>query len=323
MNIDGASILVTGGAGLIGSATIDVLLRRYAPKRIVIVDNLTRGRMSNIEPALSDPRVQFIQGDVRDASLMNRVARGMDAALHLAALRIIACAANPREALEVMCDGSFNVIDAAKRAGVRRLVAASSASVYGMAQSFPTAEIHHPYSNDTWYGTTKLLLEGLCRSYHAMFGLQYVAMRYFNVYGPRMDTDGKYTEVLIRWMERIEAGLPPVILGDGTQTMDFVYVDDVARANVLALQSDATDEVFNIGSGTETSLCDLASALLRTMRSEMRPEFQGARKVNPVRRRLADVGKAERALGFKATVQLEDGLSHLVEWWRSTIPAEL
>jgi UDP-glucose 4-epimerase len=314
MDIDGASILVTGGCGLIGSATIDLLLRDHSPARIVILDNFSRGTLTNIAAALKDPRVTLIRGDIRNATAVNEAVRGVDAVIHMAALRITACAAEPRTALEVMCDGSFNVIEAARIAGAR-VVAASSASVYGMADAFPTSEDHHPYNNQTWYGVSKVMLEGLLRSYHAMHRLPYVALRYFNVYGPRMDTHGKYTEVLIRWMDRIAAGEPPLILGDGRQTMDFVYIEDVARANVLALASDLSDEVFNIASGTETSLRSLAAALLRVMGSELRPEHGQQRAVNPVRRRLADTTKAARQLQFTARIGLEDGLSRLVEWW--------
>jgi UDP-glucose 4-epimerase len=314
MDIDGASILVTGGCGLIGSATIDLLLRDHSPARIVILDNFSRGTLTNIAAALKDPRVTLIRGDIRNATAVNEAVRGVDAVIHMAALRITACAAEPRTALEVMCDGTFNVIEAALIAGAR-VVAASSASVYGMADAFPTSEDHHPYNNQTWYGVSKVMLEGLLRSYHAMHRLPYVALRYFNVYGPRMDTHGKYTEVLIRWMDRIAAGEPPLILGDGRQTMDFVYIEDVARANVLALASDLSDEVFNIASGTETSLRSLAAALLRVMGSELRPEHGQQRAVNPVRRRLADTTKAARQLQFTARIGLEDGLSRLVEWW--------
>jgi len=160
------------------------------------------------------------------------------------------------------------------------------------------------------------MLEGLLRSYHAMYGLPCVAMRYFNVYGPRMDLYGKYTEVLIRWMDRIAADQPPLILGDGMQTMDFVYIDDVARANVLALGSNVADDVFNVASGVETSLNDLVATLLKVMGSELRPEYGPERSVNPVSRRLADTAKAQRLLGFKAVVDLEDGLSRLVDWWQ-------
>jgi UDP-glucose 4-epimerase len=216
-----------------------------------------------------------------------------------------------------MCDGSFNVVEAARLAGVKRVVAASSASVYGLADSFPTREDHHPYNNRTWYGASKVMLEGLLRSYHAMHGLPYVAMRYFNVYGPRMDIHGKYTEVLIRWMDRIANGQPPLILGDGLQTMDFVYIDDVARANVAALRADCEDEVFNVASGCETSLAELASALLSVMGAQgLVPEHGPERSVNPVPRRLASTEKAERLLGFRSQVGLHDGLSQLVAWWR-------
>jgi len=315
MDIDGASILVTGGCGLIGSATIDLLLRDYSPARIVILDNLSRGTLTNVATALKDPRVTLIRGDIRNATAVHEAARGVDAVIHMAALRITACAAEPRTALEVMCDGSFNVIEAARAAGAK-VVAASSASVYGMADTFPTRENHHPYNNQTWYGANKVMLEGLLRSYHAMYGLPYVALRYFNVYGPRMDTHGKYTEVLIRWMDRIAGGEPPLILGDGRQTMDFVFIDDVARANVLALASDCSDDVFNVASGTETSLRDLAVALLRVMDSHLRPEYGPERAVNPVRRRLADTTKAEEQLDFKARIALEEGLLRLVAWWR-------
>jgi UDP-glucose 4-epimerase len=316
VKLDGAQILVTGGCGLVGSTTIDLLLQHHRPARIVIFDNLHRGTLANVERALTDPRVTLVRGDIRDVAAVREVTAGMDAVIHMATLRITACAAEPREALEVMCDGTYNVAEAAVAARVQRFVTASSASIYGLADQFPTREDHHPYNNRTWYGASKIMLEGLLRSFNDMYGLPYVALRYFNVYGPRMDIHGKYTEVLIRWMERIAAGEPPLVLGDGTQTMDFVYIDDVARANILALASDATDEVFNVGSGTETSLNELAAALLRVMHSGVRPEYGPERSVNPVRRRLADVSKAARVLGFRAQVGLEEGLRRLVEWWR-------
>jgi UDP-glucose 4-epimerase len=317
MKIDGASILVTGGCGLVGSTTIDLLLRDHSPARIVILDNLDRGTLANVEAALKDRRVELVRGDIRDAAAVHEVMRGTDAVIHMATLRITACAAEPREALGVMCDGSYNVVEAAQAAGVEKVVAASSASIYGLADIFPTREDHHPYNNRTWYGASKIMLEGLLRSFNDMYGLPYVGLRYFNVYGPRMDIHGRYTEVLIRWMERIAVGEPPLILGDGTQTMDFVYIEDVAQANVLALQSDVRDEVFNVGSGTETSLNELAGALLRVMDSDLEPEYGPERKVNPVSRRLADTSKAERLLGFRAQVGLEDGLARLVEWWHA------
>jgi UDP-glucose 4-epimerase len=243
--------------------------------------------------------------------------KGIDVVFHQAAIRITQCAEEPRLALEVLAEGTFNVLDAAVKAGVKKVVAASSASVYGLAEVFPTPETHHAYNNRTLYGAAKVFDEGLLRSFNDMYGLNYVALRYFNVYGPRMDIYGAYTEVLIRWMERIAAGQPPIIFGDGTQTMDFVFVEDIARANILAATNDASDDVFNVASGTETSLNDLAKALMQVMGVNLEIEYGPERKVNPVPRRLADISKAERVLGFKAQVSLQHGLGRLVDWWRT------
>ena len=317
MKIAGSTILVTGGAGLIGSTTIDRLLAAGDPARIIVYDSLSRGSAANLEQALSDPRVTLLQEDIRDRVTLGRAMRGVDAVIHMAAIRITACAAEPREAFDVMCAGSYNVVEAAHAAGVRKVVAASTASVYGLADDFPTTERHHPYHNRTWYGASKVMLEGLLRSFNDMYGLPYVALRYFNVYGPRMDTHGKYTEVMIRWMERLDSGQRPLILGDGTQTMDFVYVEDIARANVLALASDVSDDVFNVASGRETSLRELAALLARIMGRADDVEYGPERKVNAVPRRLASTAHAERVLGFRAEVPLEDGLERLVRWWRN------
>src|SRR4051812_13085584 len=244
---------------------------------------------------------------------------------HLAAIRITQCAEEPRLALEVLVDGTYNVFEAAAQAGVRRVVASSSASIYGLAEQFPTTERQHPYANDTLYGAAKVFNEGLLRSFHAMKGLDYVALRYFNVYGPRMDVHGLYTEVLVRWMERITEGKPPLILGDGLQTMDFVYMGDIAKANMLAAASDKTDVVYNVASGSETSLLQLAEMLLRVMGSELGVEHGPVRAVNGVTRRLASTDLAREELGFEAEIDLEEGLTRLVEWWqaeRHGLPAE-
>ncbi|MFT5776433.1 NAD-dependent epimerase/dehydratase family protein [Hyphomonas sp.] len=319
MNLDGAKILVTGGCGLIGSTTIDEILATSSPKKIVIFDNLVRGSMQNVAEIMKDPRVELVKGDIRDAKAVMEVTSGMDAVIHMAAIRITACAAEPREAMEVMCDGTYNVIEAAQKCDVQKVLAASSASVYGMADTFPTTEEHHPYNNRTWYGASKVMLEGLLRSFNDMYGLNYVSTRYFNVYGPRMDIHGKYTEVLVRWMQRIAEGVPPLILGDGKTSMDFINIEDLARANVLALRSDVSDEVFNIASGVETSLNELAAALMKVMGADpvMVPEYGPERSVNAVARRLADTSKAEKMLGFKAEIDLEEGLKRLVSWWQA------
>jgi len=308
---------VTGGAGTIGSTLVDQLVQGGASE-IVVLDNFVRGRRQNLDWARANGNVTVVEGDVCDSSLVEELTEGIDLVFHQAAIRITQCAEEPRLALEVLVDGSFNVIDAAAKAGVGKVIAASSASVYGLAERFPTDEQHHPYANDTLYGAAKTFNEGLLRSYHAMAGLDYVALRYFNVYGPRMDVHGVYTEVLVRWMERIAAGEPPLIFGDGAQTMDFVCVPDIARANLLAAESDATDAVFNIASGVETSLQELAETLLRVMGSGLSIEYGPERAVNGVTRRLADTAAAERELGFSAEIDLEQGLTQLVEWWRAT-----
>ena len=310
-------ILITGGAGLVGSHIADLLVRECNPE-IIILDSFVRGRRENLSWALANGHVQIVDGDIRDPKQLRELMQGVDLVFHQAAIRITQCAEEPRLALEVLADGTFNVLEAAVAAKVRKVVAASSASVYGLAEEFPTVEKHHPYNNRTLYGAAKVFNEGLLRSFHEMYGLDYVALRYFNVYGPRMDIYGAYTEVLIRWMERIAAGQPPLILGDGTQTMDFVYIEDIARANFLAARADVTDEVFNVASGVETSLNDLASTLLKVMRSDLRPEYGLARKVNAVPRRLAETGKARQDLGFEAQVPVEEGLRRLVAWWQAS-----
>ena len=313
--VRGQRCLITGGAGTIGSTIADQLLADGAAQ-VTVLDNFTRGRRRNLAGALASERLRLVEGDIRDRRQMAQVTAGMDLVFHQAAIRITQCAAQPRLALEVLVEGTYNVVEAAAVAGVRKVIAASSASVYGLAQSFPTAEDHHPYANDTLYGAAKTFNEGLLRSFHAMRGLDYLALRYFNVYGPRMDIHGLYTEVLIRWMERIAAGRPPLILGDGTQTMDFVFTEDIARANLLAAQSEATGQVLNVASGTETSLTELAQALLRAMDTDLPLEFGPARAVNSVTRRLADVRLAATTLGWKAETSLDDGLRRLVAWWQ-------
>ncbi len=311
----GARVLVTGGAGTIGSTIVDQLLARDVGE-IVILDNLVRGRRANLTKALASGRVDLVDGDIRDRDLLAKLMAGTDVVFHQAAIRITQCAEEPRQAVEVMVDGTFDVVEAATAAGVGKVVAASSASVYGLAEEFPTTEDHHPWANRTLYGAAKAFNESLLRSYADMYGLNYVALRYFNVYGPRMDIHGVYTEVLVRWIERIADGVAPLILGDGLQTMDFVYVEDVARANLLAAEADVTDRVFNVASGVEVSINDLAEALLSVMGSDLEPEYGPARSVNAVSRRLADTSRAEEGIGFVAEVPLDEGLRRLVAWWQ-------
>jgi UDP-glucose 4-epimerase len=313
---EGQRYLITGGAGTIGSTIADQLVQAGAAE-IVVLDNFVRGRQENLAWAREHGTIRVVEGDIRDRELVRSLCDGIDVVFHQAAIRITQCATEPRLAVEVLVNGTYEVVEAAAECGVRKVVAASSASVYGLAERFPTPESQHPYDNNTLYGAAKTFNEGLLRSFHAMRGLDYIALRYFNVYGPRMDIYGLYTEVLIRWMERIAQGQPLRIDGDGMQTMDFVFTEDIARANLLAAASDATDVVFNIGCGVETSLRQLATALLDVMGSDVGIEFGPPRGVNAVTRRLADVSAAAERIGWKAEIGLDEGLRRLVAWWRA------
>ena len=315
-DLKGKRILVTGGAGFIGSHIVD-LLTEEGCREIVALDNMVRGRRENLKMAMARGPVRLVDGDIRDRDLLASLVEAADIVFHQAALRITHCAAKPRLAMQVMVQSTFDLLELCVEHEVEKVIAASSASVYGMANEFPTTENHHPYSNRTFYGAAKAFNEGLLRTFSDMNALDYVAFRYFNVYGPRMDIYGRYTEVLIRWMERLEAGQPPIIFGTGRQTMDFVHVRDVARANILGARADAADEVFNVATGTETSLLQLAHVLARVMgREQITLEFAPERSVNPVPRRLASTAKAERLLSFRAEIPLEEGLRELVDWWR-------
>ncbi len=285
----GARALITGGAGVVGSTIVDALVP-LGLDEIIVFDDFCAGCTRTWPTSPADRRRPAHRRWRRTCATVTRsrsAMAGVDVVFHQAAIRLPHCAKDPRLAMEVMVDGTFNVVEAAHAAGVSRFVAASSASVYGSATAFPITEEHDSYGNRTLYGAAKVFGEQLYRSYHEMFGFDYVALRYFNVYGPRMDAHTAYTEVLIRWMQRIDDGLPPMIHGAGDQTMDFVYVTDVARANVLAATASVSDEVYNVATGVETSLVELARALLDAMGSELDVEFGPDRDVPAVERRLA------------------------------------
>jgi UDP-glucose 4-epimerase len=307
-------ILVTGGAGFIGSYVIEELIP-LQPKKIIIIDNLIRGGYPNMKNFINDPVVEFHNGDMRDLDLLEKCISGTDYVFHMAALRINSCAANPRDGFEVMLKSTFEVASLCVKYKVKKVIYSSSASVYGLAQHFPTPETDNPYNNQTFYGAAKMWGEQLFRSFKFMYGLDYVALRYFNAYGPRMDTDGKYTEVMIKWLDCIRDEKNPLIFGDGSTTMDFVYVKDIAKSNIAALQADVTDEAFNIGNCEETSLKELLMVLLKVNNSNLKPEFRAENSINPVSRRLADITKAKELLRFTPTISLEQGMKELSEWY--------
>jgi UDP-glucose 4-epimerase len=247
-----ARILVVGGAGFVGSHIVDQLLREPV-SQIVVLDNFVRGSRANLSSAVGDPRVRVVEGSITDPETLTGAMEGADYVFHLAALWLFECVHKPREALEVNVDGTYSVIEAARDAGVKKVVYSSSASVYGDAVFTPMTE-EHPFNNRTMYGATKIAGEQFLRAVHEQTGLDYLALRYMNVYGPRMDYRGTYVSVIMKVLDRIDQGLPPVVVGDGSQAYDFVHVDDVARANILALKSDATDDAVNVGMGVKTSI---------------------------------------------------------------------
>lgn len=321
--LTGSRILITGGAGLVGSHIADRLAAED-PAEVVVLDNFVRGRHENLDGARSAlRRLTVIEGDITNPATVREAMAGVDYVFHQAALRITQCAEEPRLAMDSLVGGTFNVLEAAVQAGVKKVVAASSASVYGEPSYVPMDE-SHPFNNRTLYGACKVADEQILRAFNDMYGLPYVALRYFNVYGPRMDAFGVYTEVMIRWLQRLERHEAPIIFGDGMQTMDFVFIEDVAEANVRALKSDTSDDAFNVATGVETSLRHLCRLLCDAAgHPEMEPIFEPVRKVNPVSRRLAGTDKARRGIGFTASTTLEDGLAALVRWHASLSPREL
>ncbi|MFA5089614.1 MAG: NAD-dependent epimerase/dehydratase family protein [Candidatus Omnitrophota bacterium] len=312
--IKDSKIFITGGAGFVGSHLVEELLL-LKPKKIYILDNLLRGTYENMSNFINNPLVEFRKGDINEVKLVDEYMSKSDFCFHLATLRINACAADPVEGYEVMVKGTFDILESARKYKIRKIIYSSSASVYGMAQNFPTPETENPYDNRTFYGAAKLFGEQLLKCYCHMYGLNYIALRYFNIYGPRMDREGKYTEVMIKWLDCIRKGKPPLIYGDGDTTMDFVYVKDIAKANVLALLSDITNEAFNIACHRETSLKELLQILLKVNNSTLVPQFMPESTVNPVKRRWADISKAKRMLDYEPSVNLEDGLRLLSEWY--------
>jgi UDP-glucose 4-epimerase len=306
-------IVVIGGAGFIGSHIVDQLLAEPVDE-IVVVDNFVRGTRENLAAASHDPRVTIVDGTIASPDLLARVLEGAGGVFHLAALWLFECVHEPRSAIDINIVGTFNVIEAAVRAGVKKVVYSSSASVYGDAVFTPMTE-EHPFNNRTMYGATKIAGEQFLRTFHDQHGLDYVALRYMNVYGPRMDYRGTYVSVIMKVLDRIEQGQAPVIFGDGSQAYDFVHVRDVARANILALKSDVTDECINVGVGVKTTINELVRELLALSGSSLQPEYRPQEQMF-VTHRVGSTDKAERLMGFTGTIALEDGLRSVVEWRR-------
>lgn len=312
MKIQQSTIVITGGAGLVGSHLADALVGRKA-KKVIILDDFSRGTKQNLAEAMVSGRVKIVKGDIRDPKLVARVIRGADYVFHEAAIRITRCAEDPRLCQEVLVDGTFNVLEACAKHKVKKLILASSASVYGDPSYLPIDE-KHPFNNTTAYGAAKIATEEMTKAFHAMYGLPYIALRYFNIYGPRMDIYGVYTEVLIKWLDKIDAHEAPIIHGDGKQALDFVYISDIIRANLLALESDRQEGIYNVGTGISTSLKQLLDTLLELTGSDLTPVYQKTVKRPYVQKRRADVRKATKELGFSAKIHIREGLQQLISW---------
>ncbi len=314
MDLRGARVVVVGGAGLIGSHVVDRLTREDVAE-IVVYDNFTRGTIGNLDAALQDPRVRVFElgGDILHTDILQKALEKTDVVFHLAALWLLHCHEYPQSAFEVNIRGTFNVLEACRLRGVRKLVYSSSASVYGDALEVPMTE-DHPYNNRTFYGATKIAGEHMARAYHHRYGLDYVGLRYMNIYGPRQDYMGAYVAVVMKILDRIDRGEPPIVYGDGTQSYDFIYVEDAADCNVLAAGSDATDRCYNVGAGVETTIREICEMLLRLTGSEhlgIRYEPAGQTFVT---RRVGFTEAAARDLGFRARTPVEEGLRRLIAW---------
>lgn len=309
-----SNVLVIGGAGFVGSHIVDQLLEEPVAK-VTVLDNFVRGTRENLAEAAQDERVQVVDGSVLDRELLAELMSGSQYVFHLAALWLFECVHEPRKALEHNVVGTFNVVEAAQQAGVRKVVYSSSASVYGDALFTPMTE-EHPFNNRTMYGATKIAGEQFFRAFHEQHGLDYVGMRYMNVYGPRMDYKGTYVSVIMKVLDKIDAGEPPVIFGDGSQAYDFIHVDDVARCNILAMKSEATDANYNVGTGVKTTIRELVDALLEITGSELEPEYRPQEQMF-VTHRVGSIDAAERDLGFVAELPYREGLESIVAWRRS------
>ena len=314
MELNGKRLLVIGGAGLIGSHTVDRLLQRDVGE-LVIYDNFARGREENLAEALKDPRVRIydVGGDILHTDILDSAMQGVDGVFHFAALWLLQCHDYPRSAFNVNVGGTFNVMDACVRNGVGRLVYSSSASVYGDAVTEPMEE-DHPFNNQNFYGATKICGEAMLRAYHHRYGLDYVGLRYMNVYGPRQDYRGAYIAVIMKMLDAIDRGDAPTILGDGSEAFDFVAVEDCAAANVCAMDASASDEFYNVGTGVRTSLKELAEKLLNLSGCNKEIAYAPRSQATLVRNRIGSPKKASDEIGFTAAIDLDEGLRRLIDW---------
>lgn len=319
MDIKGKRLLVIGGAGLIGSHAVDQLTKEDVGE-IIIYDNFVRGTTANLENALKDPRVKIFEagGDITQTDILDAAMKDVDGVFQFAALWLLQCHEYPRTAFETNVRGMFNVLDGCVRNGVKRLVWSSSASVYGDAVEEPMTE-DHPFNNKNFYGATKICGEAMARAYHFRYGLDYVGLRYMNVYGPRQDYRGAYIAVIMKMLDAIDQGKGPTIMGDGSEAFDFVAVEDCAASNLCAMKSTATDRFYNVGTGKRTSLKEVAEKLLNLTGSNQPINYAPRSQATLVRNRIGSPVRATKEIGFTAGIDLDEGLKRLIQWRRDHI----
>jgi UDP-glucose 4-epimerase len=317
MDIRGKKVVVIGGAGLIGSHTVDQLVREDV-REIVIYDNFLRGTHENLASAMHDPRVKIFEagGDITQTDILSAALDGADGVFHFAALWLLQCHEFPRSAFDTNVRGTFNVMEACIARKVKRLVYSSSASVYGDAAEEPMTE-DHPFNNKNFYGATKICGEAMLRAFHHRYGLEYVGLRYMNVYGPRQDYQGAYIAVIMKMLDAIDRGEGPTILGDGSEAFDFVAVEDCAKANICAMKADANDRFYNVGTGKRTSLKEIAEKLLKLTGSNHAIKYAPRSQATFVRNRIGSPKRAREEIGFDAGIPLDDGLNRLIAWRRA------
>ena len=316
MDLRDKRVLVIGGAGFIGSHVVDQLILEEVAE-VRVFDDFTRGKRENLEDALRDPRVHIFDlgGNILHPDILHAAMKDVDVVFHLAALWLLHCEEYPRSAFEVNIRGTFNVLEACVANNVQRLVYSSSASVYGDALEIPITE-EHPFNNTTFYGATKIAGEQMAVAFAARYGLPCVGLRYMNVYGPRQDMRSVYTSVIMKVLDRIEVGAPPVVHGDGTQTYDFVYVEDVALANVLAAKAEVSGGIYNVGSGVGTTLTQLVEAILQHSGSSLPIQYEPSTRTF-VTSRIGSTEAASRDLGFEAPTDLDEGIRRVIAWRRA------
>ena len=322
MQLKGSKIVVVGGAGLIGSHTIDHLVKEDV-KEIVVYDNFVRGRTENLNAALRDPRVRVfdVGGDIMQTDILEAAFDGADGVFHLAALWLLQCHEYPRSAFDTNVRGTFNVMEACVKKGVKRLVYSSSASVYGDAVREPMDE-DHPFNNQNFYGATKIAGEAMLRAFHQRYKLDFVGLRYMNVYGPRQDYHGAYIAVIMKMLDAIDRGQSPTIMGDGSEAFDFVAVEDCGRANVCAMKASTSDRFYNVGTGKRTSLKELAEMLLELTSCTKPINYAPRSQATLVRNRIGCPKRATAEIDFTAGIDLMEGLRRLIDW-RSSHRAEV